>query len=225
MRSSTTVDALCGSSDVREVVLCVEDDLHLRDLVARECVARGVEARRCETFDEARRALATRPKIVVLDLGLPDGGALEVLRVVARRWPETPAVAVSDDDDPERVIEALRTGACGYLLKPDLRARLPAAIDEALAGGLPLSAGVAGAVLRHLRRGDEGAAEVSLTGAERALLEGLARGLSYEQCARAAEVSVNTVRTHIRAVYRKLDVCTKTEAVLAALRRGLIELP
>ena len=197
----------------------------MRDLVARECVARGVEARRCGTLAEARRALATRPKIVVLDLGLPDGGVIELLREVARRWPESPAVAVSDDDDPERAIEALRAGACGYVLKHDLHARLPAAIDDALAGRLPLSAGVAGAVLRHLRRGDEGAAAVSLTSAERALLEGLARGLSYEQCARAAEVSVNTVRTHIRAVYRKLDVCTKTEAVLAALRRELLELP
>lgn len=225
MRSPTTVDGLCHSSDLHEVILCVEDDLHVRDFVVRECVARGFGARCCGTLDEARRALVTRPKIVVVDLGLPGGDALELLRVVARCWPETPAVAVSDDDDPERVIEALRAGACGYLLKDDLCARLPAAIDDALAGRLPLSAGVAGAVLRHLRRGDEGAAEVSLTGAERALLEGLARGLSYEQCARAAEVSVNTVRTHIRAVYRKLDACTKTEAVLAALRRGLIELP
>lgn len=217
------VEAIAESVDVGEVLLSAEDPF-VREIVAGAFAARGIMARRCASFAEASRALAARPRIVVLDLSLPDDG-VELLREIARRWPEAPVVALSDDDGPARVIEALRAGASGYVLKRDLYARLPAAIDDALAGRLPLSAGVVGAVLRHLRRGDEGPAEVTLTSAERALLEGLARGLSYAQCACAAEVSVNTVRTHIRAMYRKLEVCTKTEAVLAGLRRGLIELP
>ena len=199
------------------------DDPDMADLVARSFHARGVFARRCESLAEARRALAARPRVALLEFSCLDGA--DALREVVQQWPEAPVVVVADAEDPPWAIEALRDGARGYLLKDDLRTRLPAVLDDVLAGRLPLSAGVVGAVLGHIRRGGEAPEEVSLTGAERALLEGLARGLSYEQCTRAAEVSVNTVRTHVRAVYRKLDVCTKTEAVLTALRRGLIELP
>ena len=204
--------------------LCVEDDPRVLDVLEAALAAKGLRALRCRTVAEALAALAVRPALAVVDLGLPDGSGTDVLRALAARWPDAPAVVLTADDRPAQVVEALRLGARGYVLKEDLHGRLDAVLDEARAGWVPLSAGVADAVLRRVRGPQEEAPAARLTAAERAVLEGLARGYSYEQCALACDVSVNTVRSHVRAAYRKLEASTKTEAVLAALRRGLITL-
>lgn len=206
--------------------LCVDDDARVRALVAELLGARGYAVEGRATVASAIAAMGLPIALAVVDLGLPDGSGVDVLRALARRRPGARAVVLTVDDRPAQVLEALRAGASGYVLKEDLHARLGAAVDEARCGGVALSTGPAAALLQHLRAGDDaGPLEVSLTAAERAVLEGLARGLSYEQCALAGAVSINTVRTHVRAAYRKLEVSTKTEAVLAALRRGLIAPP
>ena len=203
--------------------LCVEDDLALHPLLEMELRRAGLRAVLCATVVAARAELVDPPALAVVDLNLPDGSGLEVVRELASRCPSTPTLVLTVDDRPEAVIAALRAGASGFVLKEDLATRLAAAIDDLSAGGMPLSAKSAATVRQTLRGGAEGGA--ALTRTEVALLEGLARGLSYDQCGLRAGISVNTVRTHVRAVYRKLDVNSKTEAVVEAVRRGLIALP
>ncbi|MEZ4410018.1 MAG: response regulator transcription factor [Polyangiales bacterium] len=206
--------------------LCVEDDAALHPLLEMELRRAGLRAVLCATVEAARAELADPPALAVVDLNLPDGSGLEVVRELAARCPSTPTLVLTVDDRPETVIAALRSGASGYVLKEDLATRLAAAIEDVSVGGMPLSASPAATVRQRLCAGAEGGeAGVPLTRTEVSLLEGLARGLSYDQCALRAGVSVNTVRTHVRAVYRKLEVSSKTEAVVEAVRRGLIALP
>lgn len=206
--------------------LCVEDDTVLHPLLRMELTRAGFEPVLCATVGAARAGLQTPPALAIVDLGLPDGSGLDVVRELAARWPGTPTLVLTVDDRPEMVIAALRAGAAGYVLKEDIASRLAPAIDDAVAGGMPLSARLGTTVRRQIRSAADGAPEaVSLTRTERDLLDGLARGLSYDQCGLLSGVSVNTVRTHVRAVYRKLEVSSKTEAVVEAVRRGLIELP
>lgn len=215
-----SVDA--GVTEPR-VALCVEDDARMWRLLADEVARHGLAPRWCPTVAAARSALVARPALALVDLGLPDGDGLDVVRALRRRWSDVPAVVLSVDDRPARILAALRDGAHGYVLKEDLAGRLPALIDEALSGALPLSPRPAAVVRRQLQWHIADAPDAQLTAAEVDVLQGLAVGLSYEQCATRRGVSVNTVRTHVRSAYRKLDVTSKTEAVLAALRLGLIE--
>ena len=183
----------------RPLALCAEDDPRAWRMIAEELARHGLTPVWCPTIEAAKRALRARPSLMLIDLG------------------------VTVDDRPERVVAALHQGACGYLLKEDLGLRLPSVIEEALMGALPLSARAADAVRRQLQWGDsEASAAASLTAVEIDLLSGLALGLSYEQCALRGGVTINTVRSHVRTVYRKLEVTSKTEAVLTALRLGLI---
>lgn len=210
-------------SPAGEHALCVDDDPRVLDVVEGVVSARGLRALRCATVAAACRAISAGTALAVVDLWLPDGSGTEVLRALSRKRPSAPAVVLTVDDRPAQVIDALRLGARGYVLKDELHGRLGPVIDAARAGDLTLSPGPAQALVGQLAAREVCASSgVSLTHAERAVLEGLARGFSYEQCALVEGVSVNTVRTHVRAAYRKLDVSTKTEAVLTAIRLGLI---
>lgn len=216
--------AVTGASEPRRA-LCVEDDAALHPVLRLEVARAGMQPVFCATVVAARAGLRTPPSLAIVDLGLPDGSGLDVVRELAARCPATPTLVLTVDDRPQMVLAALRAGASGYVLKEDIASRLAPAIGDAVAGGMPLSARL-GTTVRGQLRSAAGAPEmVTLTPTERELLDGLARGLSYDQCGLMAGVSVNTVRTHVRAMYRKLDVSSKTEAVVEAVRRGLIELP
>jgi DNA-binding NarL/FixJ family response regulator len=123
-----------------------------------------------------------------------------------------------------RTLEAIRGGARGYLFKDDLGRGLEPALNEAFAGGAPMSRPVARLLLEELQRQLPPASELrpALTDRERQVIEQLARGLSYEQVALVLEISTNTVRSYVRTIYDKLCVSSKTEAVLAAVRLGII---
>jgi DNA-binding NarL/FixJ family response regulator len=196
-------------------LLSVDDDLHLHDLVssvlchpgyACRFVSRGHEAMTClerETVDA-----------VLLELGLPDGDGIDLIRKIASRWPKLPILVLTGDTADTRILSAIRAGAQGYLLKRDLEKRLPTAVEEVLEGGSPFSASAARVMVRCLREPHQKAEEARLSERERAVLDCLSRGLTYEETGRSLGISVNTVRTHIRRLYSKLDVNTKVEAAL-----------
>lgn len=119
---------------------------------------------------------------------------------------------------------ALRTGACGYLLKEDLASRLPVALKEMLAGGMPISPAAAAYVLERFRQEAPTRLSPPPTNREREPLNLLARGLTYAQIAQAQGVSINTVRTHVSSAYGKLQAANMAEAVMLALQEGWIEL-
>jgi DNA-binding NarL/FixJ family response regulator len=209
-----------------------------RVLVVEEEPARAAAAKRllraarfevCIANDSgaARAVLGAIPRdgsrfdAIVLDLDGLDDDALELVRCLAAHAPVLVSATARSD---ATILETLRAGASGYLFREDAQRRLPSAVQELLGGGAPLSAGAARALLDRLRRSGEREVrhDPSLTPRERDVLRELARGLTYEEVARTLEVSTNTVRAHVRSLYEKLGVATRTEAVMTGLRLGLV---
>lgn len=168
-------------------------------------------------------AASFSPHLVVVDLGLPDGNGIDVIAALSTDQPQLPVLVLTIASTEAQILAALRAGARGYLFKEDL-GRLRRSVDDMLAGESPMSAGVAKLVLAQLRQqpcdvqGTE--ARGTLTARELEVVDGLRSGLTYDEVGHSLGVSTNTVRTYIRSVYDKLQVSSKTEAVLEVLRRG-----
>ena len=170
-----------------------------------------------------------RPDILLLDLGLPGMSGIEGARRVRAILPDLPVLVLTVHEDNESIVEALCAGACGYLVKRTPPVRLLEAIREAHEGGSPMSSQVARRlvdVLRALRvetSPEPGEREGDLlTLREREVLRALARGSTYQTAARDLHISQDTVRFHIRKIYRKLHAHTQSEAVAKALGLGLL---
>lgn len=163
--------------------------------------------------------------LVISDLGLPDGKGVDAIREVKRAAPTVTVVAVTVFEDPDTILEAICAGADGYLLKRTGAKEVVAQIRVVLAGGSPLTPAVARTVVGMLRRPPApvpAAGELDLSEREREVLRLLAEGLLYKQVAAALDLSVETVKTYVRRIYRKLQVQTVAQAVHHAMRRGQI---
>jgi len=168
------------------------------------------------------------PRVLLVDLGLPDGSGLEVITEAARHCPATEVMVVSMFGDEGHVIQAIEAGASGYLLKDMDDASLAEHIIQLVDGGSPMSPMIARHLLKKMQQPEEPekaqASDVSLTKRELQLLKLLARGYTYREVADELSVSSHTVNSHIKNLYRKLSVKTKNEAVFAATREGLLDM-
>jgi DNA-binding NarL/FixJ family response regulator len=209
-------------------VLVVEDDPRLRDAISG-LFAGSIFAP--ELVGTARDALARLdaidPRLMLVDLGLPDLDGVELIAELTARRRQTPIIVLTVASTQARIRAALRAGARGYLFKEDLGRRLLTSLDEALHGGIPLSNGVAELLLAELRGIQQPVTSGAITGGalterEREVLERFARSMTYEEAGADLGLSVNTIRTYVRSIYDKLAVSTRTEAVIAAFDRGLI---
>jgi DNA-binding NarL/FixJ family response regulator len=206
-------------------VLVVEDNRDFRDALSTLLTAR-FDSRCAGTGAEALEILSSfPPEVCLVDLGLPDVDGEVLIRELHSRLPEVPIVVLTVATSGARILGALRAGALGYLLKEDLD-QVVTAIHEALAGGAPMSRQVARVVLSQLKGSspepEPTTCSTVLTVRETAVVEALSRGLTYGNVASALSISSNTVRHHVRSIYHKLAVASKTEAVLEALRLGVI---
>lgn len=161
-------------------------------------------------------------ELAMIDLGLPDGSGLDVIRALRRKRPDAVALVFTIFDDGHRITEALKAGARGYLLKQTPPERLLAALREGANGGSPMTPSVARKVVESFRDGATGVLEAPLTPREIEVLEGLVQGRTYARIARDLQVSVNTIQSHVRSVYGKLEVNSKAEMTLKAIRSGLV---
>lgn len=165
------------------------------------------------------------PDLVLMDLELPGMNGIECTRRIKALFPDVAVVMLTVFEDRAGLVEAITAGADGYLLKRTPAMLLLEQLRSVMAGGSPLSAGVARTVLEIIRQigpeGDE-PAKVDLTPREREVLSCLVQGMSYKAVARGLDISIDTVRSHIRAVYRKLQVNNVAEAVGRALKEGLV---
>jgi DNA-binding NarL/FixJ family response regulator len=207
-------------------VAVVEDDRRLRDALA--LLLGGTPGYACVgvfgSMEEAARAApSAAPDVVLLDIHLPgERGSTGVARLL-ERWPGAAVLMHTADEESDLVYESLTHGATGYVLKRTPPARLLESIAEARAGGAPMSPEIASKVIRQFRRIAPPAEAVErLSPQESRLLAAIAAGKSYKEAAVELDVSINTVRAHIRSVYEKLQVHTKSEAVSKALRSGQI---
>jgi DNA-binding NarL/FixJ family response regulator len=177
---------------------------------------------------QAREALRAEAEVDVLlvDLGLPDGSGIALIREVARSRPETDIMVVTVFGDEAHVLSSIEAGATGYLLKRSLRDTLAQTVRELRAGGSPISPVIARQLLHRFRppapAGDAGAAESQLSEREREVLIFIAKGFTIAEIAGMLTLSSHTVATHVKHIYRKLAVHTRTEALFEAGRMGLL---
>jgi DNA-binding NarL/FixJ family response regulator len=164
-----------------------------------------------------------RPDIILTDLGLPGMSGVEGIEKLREIFPETPILALTIYDNDDQIFKALCNGANGYLLKNTPPARLLEALQEAVEGGSPISPTIAARVVRLFRefRPPE-SADYRLTPQETELLKLLIEGHHKKTAARAMGISFHTVSFHLKNIYEKLQVHSKTEAVAKALREKLV---
>ena len=205
-------------------VLVVEDDVHVKaDLV--ELLERHPELVLAGAYGTAEPALAAvtaglTADVALIDLGLPRMSGRELIRELKVVRPELEVIVLTIFEDDESLYGAIRAGASGYLLKDATPTELASAVLQVHRGGAPMSPSIARRLLLDLRAPPEGV-DLPLTAREREVLELLTKGASYPEIAKMLSISLSTVQTHIRTIYRKLEVGTKAEATAVALRRGM----
>ena len=188
----------------------------------------GTEGFRCTgAYRSMEEALAKinsdLPDVALCDIGLPGMSGIEGMRLLKEQYPQLLLLMLTVYDDDERIFDALCAGACGYLLKKTPPVRLLEGLKEAVTGGSPMSPEVARRVItlfRDIRPPER--ADYELTPHETRLLKLLVEGHNYKTAALELNVSINTVSFHMRRIYEKLQVHSKSEAVAKALRDRLV---
>lgn len=163
------------------------------------------------------------PDVVLSDIGLPGMDGIEGIRILKEKHPHLTILMLSVYDDNERIFDALCAGACGYLLKKTPPAKLIESLRDAISGGAPMSPEVARKVItifRDFRPPEK--VNYDLTPHEIRLLKLLVEGHSYKTAAAELRVTVNTISFHLKNIYEKLQVHSKSEAVAKALQNRLI---
>lgn len=206
-------------------VLLVEDDPEVtRDLV--RLVADHEVLELAAAFDAAEPALAAvtsglTADVALVDLGLPRMSGHELIRRLKAVRPGLEIVVLTALADDDSLYGALRAGASGYLLKDAEPGELADAVLQVHRGGAPMSPSIARRVLLEFRQPPPDPAS-ALTARESEVLQLLVKGASYPLIGKALTISLSTVQSHIRAIYRKLEVCTKAEATAEAYKRGML---
>jgi DNA-binding NarL/FixJ family response regulator len=163
------------------------------------------------------------PDVVLCDIGLPGMSGIDGVRIMKGTYPGLQILMLTIYDDDERIFQAMCAGACGYLLKKTAPAKLLESLNDVVAGGAPMSPEVARRVVslfRSIRPKKTSACQ--LTPQESRLLKLLGEGHHYKTAAAELGISINTISFHLRGIYGKLQVHSKSEAVAKALRDGLI---
>ena len=219
-------------------ILVVDDDDAFRESVCA-AIARDddlVLAGQVSSAATAREAVARGDfDVALIDLGLPDGNGIDIIREIARTRPDADVMVVTVFGDEAHVLASIEAGATGYLLKRSLHDTLAATVRELRAGGSPISPVIARQLLLRFKRGGEageggaqGAAaplpvdDGGLSEREREVLMFISKGFTVGEIADMLHLSAHTVATHVKHIYRKLAVHTRTEAVFEAGRMGLL---
>jgi len=216
-----------GEAELPEVKVAIIEDRHeIREGLAM--LIDGTDGYSCVgTFPTMEDAIArihhNLPQVALVDIGLPGMSGIEGIAILKERHPTLALLMLTVYDDDERILKAICAGACGYLLKKTPPARLLESIREVIAGGAPMSPAIARKVIhlfREFRPPEK--ADFQLTPHETKVLRMLVEGHNYKTVAAELGVSINTVSFHMRRIYEKLQVHSKSEAVSKALRQRLV---
>lgn len=172
-----------------------------------------------ENFDSVRDA-----DMILMDIGLPGMSGIEGVKELKKRKPDVLIVMLTVYEDEDLVFNALQAGAIGYLLKKIHPQQLVASIEDAYNGGSPMSSDIARKVVAFFQKPIVSAREENkLSPRELDILTELCQGNSYKIIAHNLNISIDTVRTHIRKIYRKLQVHSQSEAVIKAIKDGIVK--
>ncbi|MBB4096835.1 response regulator transcription factor [Sphingomonas kyeonggiensis] len=182
---------------------------------------------------QAKKMLAGDPlDVLVVDLGLPDGSGIDVIRAAHAAWPDCGIMVSTTFADEKHVIASIEAGAAGYLLKDSSAEKIADEIRALHAGGSPISPRIARQILLRFRPAEPVPTAAAIATAtpmatplsprEREALELITKGFSYDEIAELMQVSRNTVMTFVRRIYQKLEVTSKAEAIFEARNHGIL---
>ena len=166
-----------------------------------------------------------KPDVILMDIDMPGRSGLEATIIVKALRPETQILMLTVFEDEEKIFQAIRNGASGYLLKRTPPSEIIAAIFDVNKGGSPMTSSIARRVLHFFQKPDTielKQQDYHLSPREQEILQSLVKGYSYKMIADEHFISMDTVRSHIRHIYEKLQVNSKTEAVLKALKEKIV---
>jgi DNA-binding NarL/FixJ family response regulator len=205
-------------------VIIVEDVQEIREWVCSvirsdeslECLAVFADAESCiQAYDQYS------PEVVIMDINLPGMSGIDCIKRIKPHKPEVQMIVFTVFEDDDHVFDALCSGASGYILKNTTAHQMIEAVHDVSKGGSPMSSSIARKVISSFQRSNPPQDEYNkLSGRERELLDLLARGYRYKEIATKLFISVETVRTHIRNIYDKLQVQSRTEALNKIFPRG-----
>jgi DNA-binding NarL/FixJ family response regulator len=217
-----------GDARPRIRVMVVDDHPMWRDAVERDLVAAGfdVVAVAADGDQALARFPAARPHVVVLDLQIPGPNGVEVTRTVLEKDPSARVLILSASGEQDDVLEAVKAGATGYLVKSARSSELVEAVRGVAAGGTVFTPGLAALVLGEFRRMADPASSRApglpeLTERETEVLKMVAKGMSYKQIAGRLVISHRTVQNHVQNTLRKLQMHNRVQLTRYAIEQGL----
>jgi len=203
-------------------IIIVEDDDDVRE--GLRILINGSEGYSCpvacSTGEEALKVIPVhQPQVVLMDINLPGMNGIECVVCIKNTWPEIQVMMLTVFDNTDDIFKSLTAGATGYLLKKTPPAKLLDAISELVNGGSPMSGEIARKVVQTFSNpAIHRIPESNLTAREEEILSYLSKGFLYKEIAAELFISIETVRTHIRKIYQKLQVRTRTEALLMCMK-------
>jgi len=208
------------------VVLVDDDVCLLKGLELAIDKYANIELRGTATSCEEAMVLigSVSPDVIVVDIDLPDGDGYELIRRARKENPLLECLVVTSHEENKYVFRALEAGATGYKLKSSGAVRIVEAMVELWEGGAPLSPDIARMILRRFHKPIEEDDTPRLGVKEKEVLELMFKGFSRKELAAILNVSTNTIGTHVKRIYTKLDVSSRSEAIYEATRLGLISL-
>ncbi len=203
----------------------IEDNKKIRQLIQRYLdMQDGMECSiAVESVEEMLEYLDSysKPDVLLMDIQLPGMSGIEGMKVFKEKFPEIEIIMLTVYHDSHKIFDSLKAGASGYLLKHTSLPEIKEAIDLLLSGGAPMSPQIARKVITHFNESGQKKSESNLTAREQDIVNGLVDGLSYKMIADRLNISIDTVRAHIRNMYKKLHVNSKAEVIAKSLRGEL----
>lgn len=184
--------------------------------------------RACESAEELleEEALLAETDVVLMDIELPGMNGIKATRTIKSLYPDINVLILTIFEDQEKIIKAVQAGATGYILKNTAPGELTDQIKSLVAGGSPISPGVARALLDEVRQKDvrwKTAEDYNLTPREIEILKAIVEGYTYKEMAEEFSIASSTAKKHILHIYRKLDVSSKVEFIKKVIDENLLD--